>query len=280
MVKGNKFKTPEFLQQQALKAKAKQQAKAATSHQTDTAENPERVLVPQIDVQQNGKHSQAKPGQKRKVRPEVVLKDTSTNSNSAAAAAVAVSPVQKKRKTLKEHQQQQQQHQKRLPEPAVQQPDKLVASTTKMHKVKKAVAAVPTILAIPAAQGKAVNSNWAALKGILANPSNRKHPAKGNPAADRPPALKAPQQLGRRAGLTPVVAIDCEMVGVGPDGSRSALARYALLLGMRSCSQPCFLAGKRSILLGQAFVPSRTATGCNRQCLGKCALAMLADFVH
>ena len=28
-----------------------------------------------------------------------------------------------------------------------------------------------------------------------------------------------------QAGLTPVVAIDCEMVGVGPDGTRSALAR-------------------------------------------------------
>jgi len=29
--------------------------------------------------------------------------------------------------------------------------------------------------------------------------------------------------------MTPVVAIDCEMVGVGPDGTRSALARYSSL---------------------------------------------------
>lgn len=44
-------------------------------------------------------------------------------------------------------------------------------------------------------------------------------------AQDRPVALQTPQQMGSRAGVTPVVAIDCEMVGVGPDGTRSALAR-------------------------------------------------------
>lgn len=30
-------------------------------------------------------------------------------------------------------------------------------------------------------------------------------------------------------GLTPIVALDCEMVGVGPEGKRSALARVALV---------------------------------------------------
>ena len=31
------------------------------------------------------------------------------------------------------------------------------------------------------------------------------------------------------AGVTPIVALDCEMVGVGPDGTRSALARVAVV---------------------------------------------------
>ena len=33
---------------------------------------------------------------------------------------------------------------------------------------------------------------------------------------------------GSRQGLTSVVALDCEMVGVGPGGERSALARSAV----------------------------------------------------
>ena len=97
------------------------------------------------------------------------------------------------------------------------------AAPTKRQKQSKP--AVPTILAAPANHGKAVNSNWAALKGVVASTAHRRQPAKNSPASDRPTVLKAPHQLGTRAGLTPNVAIDCEMVGVGPNGTRSALAR-------------------------------------------------------
>lgn len=34
-----------------------------------------------------------------------------------------------------------------------------------------------------------------------------------------------PRPKGSETGLTPVLALDCEMVGVGREGSRSALAR-------------------------------------------------------
>lgn len=37
--------------------------------------------------------------------------------------------------------------------------------------------------------------------------------------------LARPEVLGSFEGVTPVVAVDCEMVGVGPTGERSALAR-------------------------------------------------------
>lgn len=76
--------------------------------------------------------------------------------------------------------------------------------------------------------GKPVNSNWEALKSIVAaGRGKQKAAAKDHvaPAQDRPAVLQTPQQLGSKAGVTLVVAIDCEMVGVGPDGTRSALAR-------------------------------------------------------
>ena len=37
--------------------------------------------------------------------------------------------------------------------------------------------------------------------------------------------LARPAVLGSFEGVTPVVAVDCEMVGVGPTGERSVLAR-------------------------------------------------------
>ena len=40
-------------------------------------------------------------------------------------------------------------------------------------------------------------------------------------ASVTPPSVRT----GNRQGLTNVVALDCEMVGVGPGGERSALAR-------------------------------------------------------
>ena len=46
-------------------------------------------------------------------------------------------------------------------------------------------------------------------------------------ATPREARATAPVALNADAGVTPIVAVDCEMVGVGPDGARSELARCA-----------------------------------------------------
>lgn len=46
-------------------------------------------------------------------------------------------------------------------------------------------------------------------------------------ATPREARTTAPAALSADAGVTPIVAVDCEMVGVGPDGVRSELARCA-----------------------------------------------------
>ena len=43
----------------------------------------------------------------------------------------------------------------------------------------------------------------------------------GNAAAQE----RRPERMSDLEGLTPVLAVDCEMVGVGADGVRSSLAR-------------------------------------------------------
>lgn len=37
---------------------------------------------------------------------------------------------------------------------------------------------------------------------------------------------RRPERMSDMEGLTPVLAVDCEMVGVGADGTRSSLARW------------------------------------------------------
>lgn len=44
----------------------------------------------------------------------------------------------------------------------------------------------------------------------------------GNAAAQE----RRPERMSDMEGLTPVLAVDCEMVGVGADGARSSLARW------------------------------------------------------
>ena len=82
--------------------------------------------------------------------------------------------------------------------------------------------------------GAATSCNWLALKAALQQQQQqpqyrRQHAAKKGPL----PLAKAQQGLqqndlgvrGSETGVTPVVALDCEMVGVGPMGAKSALAR-------------------------------------------------------
>lgn len=214
MVKGNKFKTAEFLEKQISKGQTKPPAAVTAGLQqqqvaggSSSQQTNNKCVAPASKPRPQQQLGQA--GSKRS-RPEDAL--TKVVDASVPLAALKTAKTGKKARSLRPH------------DSPAQPKTTGTAPIAKKQKLSKP--AVPTILAAPAPQGKAVNSNWAALKGTVTNKmSNRRQAAKGNIAADRPPALKAPEQIGARVGLTPVVALDCEMVGVGPDGIRSALAR-------------------------------------------------------
>ena len=126
----------------------------------------------------------------------------------------------------------------------------------KQKKVKRADAAAPSGggAAPPGAPG---GSNWALLATKIGAGKNSKarRRAEARAAAERaaadasvpspasastPPARgeddkpkqassKRPMPTGRNTALTEVIALDCEMVGVGEDGRRSALARVSVV---------------------------------------------------
>ncbi|GLI66804.1 hypothetical protein VaNZ11_010714 [Volvox africanus] len=91
-----------------------------------------------------------------------------------------------------------------------------------------------------------VNSNWESLKCVVAaakKPPPPDHVLKrrrakaaaaaageggGAGAATAAPGRR-PGMVGNDTGLTKVLAIDCEMVGVGPKGSKSVLARVCIV---------------------------------------------------
>ena len=69
-----------------------------------------------------------------------------------------------------------------------------------------------------------MSANWAALKAQIAPSGTRMRPRK---AAEPEDTAKAPEAIAATQGVTPVLAVDCEMVGAGPEGARSLLARCA-----------------------------------------------------
>ena len=72
--------------------------------------------------------------------------------------------------------------------------------------------------------GVPINANWAAAKAALGAGAPRRAPA--NASAEAADAARArPERVGAAEGPTPVLAVDCEMVGLGPNGQRSSLAR-------------------------------------------------------
>ncbi len=214
MVKGNKFKAPEFLQKQALKAKVKPQPAATAPITSNKLHNNDQMYPPQqADYQQS-----AKLGTKRKASSQALAELSNVSPVSATKESAPATKMQIKRKAKQS---------RTAPADELSDLSSPAAPAVNKQKLSKQAAAVPTILTAPAPQGKAINSNWAALKSIVTSSAPRRQTGTGKPAADRPPVLKAPQQMGTRTGMTPVVAIDCEMVGVGPEGTRSALARYS-----------------------------------------------------
>jgi len=100
----------------------------------------------------------------------------------------------------------------------------LVAAAHLPRSCSRATAAVmgsPRGARAPA--GAPINANWAALKAAV---------GAGAPRAPRPERPAAgggarPERMGAAEGPTPVLAVDCEMVGLGPGGARSSLARRA-----------------------------------------------------
>ncbi|GAX73591.1 hypothetical protein CEUSTIGMA_g1042.t1 [Chlamydomonas eustigma] len=72
------------------------------------------------------------------------------------------------------------------------------------------------------------SSNWQALKQVVgASGTGRKRKAERQP--EEKEATKLLEAKGKSTGVTKVIAMDCEMVGVGPGGSRSALARVCIV---------------------------------------------------
>ncbi|KAK9832227.1 hypothetical protein WJX74_003703 [Apatococcus lobatus] len=76
-----------------------------------------------------------------------------------------------------------------------------------------------------------INPNWQALQSKLqVGPRKRqKTEAAAPPGRKAKELLKGPVQLKDSTAVTQVLAVDCEMVGVGPDGARSALARVCIV---------------------------------------------------
>ena len=216
MAKGNKFKTAEFLQKQAKKTLCKPSAliaeprhqQAVTGHSSQQAQIKNKS--PAAETCKHRPQKQIPQAGNKRRRSKDALTEV-VNASVPLAANQTADKGKKQRSTV-------------TVDSLVQL--NLAGTAPVAKKQKPSKPAVPTVLAAPAPQGNAVNSNWAALKNtVISKMGSRRQAAKGNPAADRPAALKAPKQIGTREGLTPVVALDCEMVGVGPDGIRSSLAR-------------------------------------------------------
>jgi hypothetical protein len=113
-------------------------------------------------------------------------------------------------------------------------------------KQAKKAAADAAAAAATAATGS-FSSNWLALKqqqqqrrqeappldpaaaAAIAARHKRKQQKQQAAAAAAAAAAPATKSLGTGQQLTPVVAMDCEMVGVGPGGTRSIVARVSLV---------------------------------------------------
>mmetsp|Transcript_40736 Transcript_40736/g.161478 ORF Transcript_40736/g.161478 Transcript_40736/m.161478 type:complete len:292 (-) Transcript_40736:1067-1942(-) len=72
---------------------------------------------------------------------------------------------------------------------------------------------------------KKVDANWATLKKAIGAGKRKRR----TPPTAREPTDVAPVEGQKVGHATKALALDCEMVGVGPDGRRNALARIAVV---------------------------------------------------
>ena len=80
----------------------------------------------------------------------------------------------------------------------------------------------------PPSREKPINANWELLKAKIASPSPGPKRAGGGLRARSGSRPRPPQAIRTNTQPTRVLALDCEMVGVGEDGSKSALARVCV----------------------------------------------------
>ncbi|PSC76702.1 RNA exonuclease 4 [Micractinium conductrix] len=215
-VKGNKFK-PKPTSEQLAAAEAATAAEAAAAAAA-TQQQAQQQQQPGKRKKKKGKKQQQDAAAAADVTVEAAVPGA---IGAGAAAGDGGPPPAKKRKG----------QQAALPLPAI----------------PTVVAPAPKPGAAPAAAAAAATSNWAALKAVMdaakqqqeaSRPHwQRKRKAEAGGAAAAAagggvqPAVPAnrPQSIGRDTEPTKLVAVDCEMVGVGPNGVRSALARVCVL---------------------------------------------------
>ena len=85
--------------------------------------------------------------------------------------------------------------------------------------------------------GSLGNSNWASLKAAIGAGRRPVGSLKGVTPQEGATA-KRPEALGPNSQPTRILAVDCEMVGVGPQGMRSSLARSLFLGSLASFPFP------------------------------------------
>ncbi|KAG1673238.1 hypothetical protein FOA52_013118 [Chlamydomonas sp. UWO 241] len=99
-------------------------------------------------------------------------------------------------------------------------------------KKKPASAARPPAVTAPpppkATAQRGFSSNWQAIKAAVGATGEGKKRKAETQAAVADPGKRLSSK-GTNTGLTQVISMDCEMVGVGPDGKRSALARVCIV---------------------------------------------------
>lgn len=97
-----------------------------------------------------------------------------------------------------------------------------------------------TVTALPK-KGNFIGSNWQALKQAVSSadaarkqqqqqqPASKKNNWKRHKGRTTGEVDTPPHSMGSSYALTPVVALDCEMVGVGPQGRESVLGRVCVV---------------------------------------------------
>ena len=230
------------------------------------AARPAAVAAPLGELQPGGQKKKKNKKQRQQARGDVAVEPATAAAVEPAAAAAAADgtdppPTKKQRR--------QQQAQARQQQAAAQQPQ--------LPAIPTVVAPAPKPGVTPAeAAAAAATSNWAAMRAAMdvakqQQAASKPHWQKKRKAAEggaAPPAgggvqpavpANQPKSLGSDMAPTKVVAMDCEMVGVGPGGTRSVLARCAPMSASADDADQVLMDGHSAELWLGPFLHSSTA---------------------